>query len=647
MSLVDPIVDDSDSDQPESADTRGGSSFASTHAVVPKKSTNESEKSTNVPAKRTDEPVKSTKPDAIILHATGDDDSDPLSSNGTVQPEMSSSSPHWWMLNVIVPLILLLGVGGLVRLLGTIEPPTRPDPDGSLAGRLRALPAVEVVTIESLASSGRDLHLNADGLVVPFREVMMATEVAGNVVKKSPRCEAGQFVRRGTVLIEIDPTDYELEVQRLTRLREQEYEALGEVDQEMINAKRSLEIADADIELQRREVARLQKLPKNFASQGDIDKARRTLLQAEQQMVNYQNQIDLLKSRRTRLEAAERLAATQLKAAEVNLERTKIRAPIDGVIVQENAELNTFVDRGNPVVTMEDTSSVEVSANLRSDQLFWIVSQRQTANNNQPAGLANELASSVPATGDIRTAGYTLPQTPVRIRYQVTGREDTSYVWSGKLLGYDGIGMDEQTRTVPVRVLVDDPRSFEVERNGELISSDGRLRPAGPTALVRGMFVNLQFILDPVVPLFLVPAEALRPGNRVWEFEPDDTVLELNDPAAVNEVTATTKASSNTNETKPEDTIVEQFDVAQWDAGRLDIHNNIRPVDSVTDPQTGQQHWICEAPEGALENGSQLIVSPLGSINQSGVPVRARGKADANTNAAQPTESQTRIPTQA
>ncbi|MEM6365056.1 MAG: hypothetical protein AAF745_11555, partial [Planctomycetota bacterium] len=123
--------------------------------------------------------------------------------------------------------------------------------------------------------------------------------------------------------------------------------------------------------------------------------------------------------------------------------------------------------------------------------------------------------------------------------------------------------------------------------------------------------------------------------------------LKLNNPAAVNEATATTKASSIDAEAKTDDAIVEQFDVAQWDAGRLDIHNNIRPVDSVTDPQTGQQHWICEAPEGALENGSKLIVSPLGSINQSGVPVRARGKADANTNASQPAESQTRVPTQA
>ncbi len=159
---------------------------------------------------------------------------------------------------------------------------------------------------------------------------------------------------------------------------------LGEVDQEMLNAKRLIEVAQQDVALQQKEVERQKALPAGFASRAEIDQANRGLLAATQQLVSVENQLDLLRKRRLRLEASERLAATQLKAAEVNLSRVEIRAPIDGVIVKEDADLNTFVARGNMLVTIEDTSKVEVATNLRMDQLYWVLDQqgRRSMNRN-------------------------------------------------------------------------------------------------------------------------------------------------------------------------------------------------------------------------------------------------------------------------
>ncbi|MEP3930202.1 HlyD family secretion protein, partial [Rhodopirellula bahusiensis] len=259
------------------------------------------------------------------------------SDSNTVQLIDSSNVLPWLMFNVGVPLLLLAGAAGLVVFLGAVQPSTRPPADTSLAGRLQALPAVDVVPTQSLADSGQTLHLNTDGTVVPFREVVLATEVAGRIIDKSPQCEAGQYVTAGTVLMRIDPTDYELTVRRLEQTQQSEYETINEIDQELINSNRLLEIADADIELQSREVKRLDSLPEDFAARRDVDAARRAVLQAEQQKVTYQNQIDLLKKRRARLELAEQLAATQLKQARIDLQRTEIKAPIDGVIASEQA----------------------------------------------------------------------------------------------------------------------------------------------------------------------------------------------------------------------------------------------------------------------------------------------------------------------
>lgn len=565
----------------------------------------------------------------------------------------SSNVFSWLVFNIGVPLLLLCAAVALVVFLGVIEPPTRPAADTSLAGRLQALPAVEVVPTQSLADSGKTLHLNTDGTVVPFREVVLATEVAGRVIEKSPQCEAGQYVTEGTMLMRIDPTDYELTVRRLEQTQQSEYESINEIDQELINASRLLEIADADIELQSREVKRLESLPEDFAARRDVDAARRSVLQAEQQKVTYQNQIDLLKKRRVRLELAEQLAATQLKQARIDLQRTEIRAPIDGVIASEQAELNTFVARGNPVVTMEDTSKVEVATSLRTDQLYWVLNQKTSPSPIDELG----------APANIAHRGYKLPPTEVKVQYQLSGREDVTYVWDGRLVGYDGIGLDEQTRTVPVRVVVDQPRMFELQRRGDDGSTkqinDENVVSAGPTALVRGMFVRLQLQLRPAVPLVVLPSEALKPGNRVWEFIPDESVLAVADDegkttgvkAGGDSKTTNDDSIANANDAvladETSDTVgaapalepEATFAADDWAPGRLVIRQDIRPIDMLSSMGGGSDLWICEVPDQSITGDSFVVVSPLGSVEADTFPVRAQKKT-----LSEPTEGELNSP---
>lgn len=559
----------------------------------------------------------------------------PAPETNTVQLIDSSNVFSWLSFNIGIPLLLLSAAIGLVFFLGAVQPSTRPAADTSLAGRLQALPAVDVVPTQSLADSGKTLHLNTDGTVVPFREVVLATEVAGRIIEKSPQCEAGQYVTAGTVLMRIDPTDYELTVRRLEQTQQSEYESINEIDQELINASRLLEIADADIELQSREVKRLDSLPEDFAARRDVDAARRAVLQAEQQKVTYQNQIDLLKKRRARLELAEQLAATQLKQARIDLQRTEIRAPIDGVIASEQAELNTFVARGNPVVTMEDTSKVEVATSLRMDQLYWVLNQKTL---QSPIEELN-----APANGAHR--GYKLPPTEVKVQYQLSGRDDVTYVWDGQLIGYDGIGLDEQTRTVPVRVVVDQPQMFDVQRRGDDESSkrptEENVISTGPTALVRGMFVRLQLQLQPAVPLVILPSEALKPGNRVWEFIPDESVLDVaEEEEKTNESNAVAESKTETDdsvaktedaestddesETKPEAELEVAFVPEEWSPGRLVIRQDIRPIDLLSSVGGSSDFWICEVPDQSINGDSFVVVSPLGSIEADTFPVRAK-----------------------
>ncbi|EMI16971.1 efflux transporter, RND family, MFP subunit [Rhodopirellula maiorica SM1] len=429
----------------------------------------------------------------------------------------------------------------------------------------------------------------------------------------------------------IDPTDYELEVNRLTRLKEQEYEALGEVDQEMANTKRLIEVATEDEALQQREVQRLQSLPGGFASEGEIDKARRAVLQSTQQRVGYENQLELLRKRRTRLEASERLANAQLETARVNLERTEIRSPIDGVIVNEDAELNTFVARGNPIVTIEDTTKVEVATSLRMDQLYWVLDQADR--------------SVTPVAGEGR--GYDIPETPAIVEFEIAGREGKVYRWDGRLLSYDGIGLDPTTRTVPVRILVDNPRAYRTDGGSAAVS--------GPSTLVRGMYVTVKLLIEPKTPLVVIPAAAMKPGNRAWEFVPDESVLEVSTqssgPGDSTSATtlvskanddadpATTQDSGSDEKQNPDETVdetaSERFDPSAWQAGRIVNRDSIFPVDSLSvagvfaesdqdNPlQNGDKKWwVCEVQDQRMKAGAFVVVSPVGTVEGNTMPAR-------------------------
>ncbi len=524
----------------------------------------------------------------------------PYAPSGTA-PQADSHVASSLMINLVIPLAILAVAVVAFWLFGKVTAEQRPDLDGSLAGRMQRLPTADVQVVKSLAEVGGQLNLTVDGVVVPYREIQIATEVAGKVVYKDPHCEAGNYVEAGQLLFRIDDSDYQLEVERLSRVREQEYQALKELDQETANAQRLLDVAQEDMELRTNELRRMESLPAGFASETEIDSMRRARLQALQAQVNAQNQLDLLKKRRTRLEASERLAAVQLQSAQLNLDRTEIRAEVDGVIVREDAELNSFVQRGSPIITIEDTSKVEVAVNLRMDQLFWVLDQSRHEDSSIPTGSPQAITAQ---------QGYELPETAATIRYMVSGRDDVTYQWSGKLLRYDGIGLDEQTRTAPVRIVVENPKRFQKPDGSESVSS-------GPTALMRGMFVNVSLHIKPQTQLVLIPALAMQPGSRVWHFYPDPSVLDAPalkpdgetsvEPSAADKLPRLVADKPTGEADQP------PFNVDEWVAGHVNVIPRVRAIEAAK--LEDSQYWICEIVDQSLQPGDFVVTSPLTSVN--------------------------------
>lgn len=383
-----------------------------------------------------------------------------------------------WVLPVII-----LGAGIAVFLgLGTQPPPARKETPA-----LAAL-AVRTVVAESVTGG---LTIDADGAVVPLREVTLAAEVAGRVRSKSADCNEGHFVKAGSPLFEIDPRDYELDVERLERELAQAALAIEEVDEELGQNATSTDLARRQLELARREAARLENLKAGkIVTESDHDRSLRDELTATNALTSLEGQKRVLTKRRNRLLEAKSLAATMLEKARLDLERTKITAPVDGVIVEDKVEQGSFVAKGAALVTIEDTSAAEVRTSLEMDDIARIWGSRAD-----------------PAAGTGRESF----DTPATVVFRIG---NAAFEWDGVLSRQEGRGLDEKTRTLPCRVLVKEPRGVKaVDRYGARMP---QLPPGAPRSLLRGMFVQVRVHVDSPGDLVSIPEDAQRPSGDVW-----------------------------------------------------------------------------------------------------------------------------------
>ena len=399
---------------------------------------------------------------------------------------------HWdnpptkrtWSSEIVKNLVSLLILGGgagiMFGLYGLKEPPKE-----QVSQEL--VPMVGVVN--ATPYSGQ-LDKLISGTVVPYREIRVAAEVSGNIVKKYDAFEAGNFVKQGTRLLEIDPVDYQLQLEAGLAEVKQSEKALKETGEEIAGAKRKIQLAENEFQLAQDEYQRNLRIS-NALSSSELDQSKRNLLGAETALTTQKNALDLLNARAERLKASLSLVEAQLDRAKLNLSKTTIFAPDDGVVVREMVQEGDYVRAGDPVVTFEDTSRAEVICNLTPTDLAWI-------RDNSPASVEFRDEKDSKESFSV----YYIPKTKVSV-FEI---DEPEIVWDGMLERFDGIGRDESTRTIPCRIMIRNP----------VIDTK-----FGPRALVRGMYVKckiqVQTSADDAKRKFLsFPSVALRSGNTVW-----------------------------------------------------------------------------------------------------------------------------------
>lgn len=381
------------------------------------------------------------------------------------------------VLRVLAPgLLFFLAIATPVAMyMSRPEPLQRSEPDRR--------PLVETAIVQPAPPT---FEIVTSGMVVPKKEVSIAAEVAGKIVRVTDDCQAGRFVSRGALLVEIDPLRYELEVRKLKSELTQIDVDLRQWDVESDNNEILVDIARKDRETALREFQRTDDLfGRNSASESERDASQSSLLRAEtalQQLVNNQA---LFEEKRSRLLAQREMTTTRIAMAQLDVDKTRIVAPMDGYIVEDEVELSSYVQPGTLLCKIEDRSAIEVRCQLKTDDIGWLT--------KPPVNGGSD--------GDRpQNSLYQVPRAKATVSYSVGGR---TFTWPDAVLSrYEGTGLDQRTRTIPCLVEVPHP---------EQQHPDDDVPP-----LLRGTFVTVRLNASSGSGLVTIPNLALRPNDEVW-----------------------------------------------------------------------------------------------------------------------------------
>jgi multidrug resistance efflux pump len=210
----------------------------------------------------------------------------------------------------------------------------------------------------------------------------MAPEVAGRIVEL--HVADNKYVHKGDLLLVIDPTNFRIAVSQSTAAVQQAQANVQNIDAQMNVQQAQIDASQAQLRLGRaalvfaqQQAERYQKLAKD--GWGTVQNAQQFTSQLHQQEATVQSaqenlnqtlrQVETLKAQRLSAEAGLAQAKAQLDQAQVNLERTRIVAPVDGYVTNLLAQLGDYVNVGVNTISLVDADSFWVDGYFEETNL--------------------------------------------------------------------------------------------------------------------------------------------------------------------------------------------------------------------------------------------------------------------------------------
>lgn len=191
------------------------------------------------------------------------------------------------------------------------------------------------LVVDTIPARVESLHFSvvSQGAVAPRTETTLVAEVSGQIVSVSANFIAGGFFRKGEMLLQIDPSDYETALLKA----------------QATLAARKAQLAD--------QTARSEQALKDWNNLGRSGQP---------------SDLTLRKPQLAEAKAAVQAAEAELKQAQRNLERTRIKVPYDGLVRNKLVDVGQFVSPGTPLGVTFAVDSAEIRLPLSSNDMLFL-----------------------------------------------------------------------------------------------------------------------------------------------------------------------------------------------------------------------------------------------------------------------------------
>ncbi|NIA19856.1 MAG: efflux RND transporter periplasmic adaptor subunit [Xanthomonadaceae bacterium] len=334
---------------------------------------------------------------------------------------------------ILIPVLILISGVMVMKYLVSHRPPPKKEvktQPGALA---------EIIIVHP---GKQQINIFGTGTVQPRQAASIAPQVSGKVEEVNSKLVVGGFFSTGELLFSIEEVDYQLAVQSATA-------NLIKANVEVLKIKSLAKVA-------RQEWKRLQPDSK----------------QEPNPLVLYEPQLQGSIAQQT-------AARAQLEQAEINLERTKIRAPFNCFIHSEKIDSGQYVRAGNSVIEISGTDSAEIIVPLPHEVFRWL---------DIPRGRRAQKGSLATVTFADQQQTYEYPGQLVRTLGEV----------------------DPRGRMSRLVVAVDDPYHLRKKPQHYL------------PELEIGMFVDVNIHGRQLENIISLPRDALRDHDTVWVVGKDD-----------------------------------------------------------------------------------------------------------------------------
>lgn len=364
----------------------------------------------------------------------------------------------------------------------------------------------EPLSVETAAAETRhvDKGISVIGSLAPDESVNLSAEVAGRVT--AIHADFGQRVRKGTVLAEINPQEYQIAVDRSQAALAQALARVGLTrDQEHTppESTPAMRQAQAQIDDAKFKFESAAKLVQS----GDISQERYTEL--EKAYRARQAGFDMLRDDMRSMWAQVDSLRAELRLAQKRLNDTQVRAPFDGAVTQKMVSVGQYMKENTPILMLvkSDPLRLRVEIPETGSAEVHVGSTLTFTTDAIPAAefhaVVRELNPSLDTKSRVLEAEGRLTQSDARLRpgmfvqVQLTTRRAMEVVVVPKQAIYTVAGLQKvflirQNKVVEVRV----PPGLEVngfvEVPSDVVKAGDRIAITNLPALVNNTEVRVQ-----------------------------------------------------------------------------------------------------------------------------------------------------------